>query len=641
MASSSISFASTAAEISKRDEDDDLQGSSAMKAVQTFGEHVFELTSALAVESSLPLWYLGAARPLPGRRLTRPHRFVIISALLEYLQQMRVLFPNVGQPPNIPWGILYNEWIRVLTGSVSDQAFRSAFGSSSYIAVLTVIAVLVAGSASIASMLAENRKPNVIIVRATAILSRVLVTPLFLPMMSVLLGSINARASIPVIVVSAGTAVLLVAVAYVATATVNDIDLLSDDPTARFHSRVQLMSLTFNSLLVVLAYALQASPGVFAVLNLAGAVYVAYVYTWYIPFNNDGLSALQSGLSWCYAWASAAGVVSVMQNDPTNTGPSFIVFGGVPIVFVAAVVASTFRSRFVRNSAGHHLASAFEIERKARYIIRDAFQTNTNDDKGKVGNKDDEDDRLKQQARELGRLRAILTQGMVRFPDASVLPLLAGFLYFRFFKLNFIGYKHLREAQKRDMFPDMRVLLLRLHRDNQRKILESEANRDVVEFNTYNELLMKAQGHDLAMTKAMVNFWDALCEDNPDLKMVRGLSATISQESVNALSAYQQALAIHADSEVVLKTYAGLLTVLLQDTNEANRLLARTREIEARNKILFKRETDSFRTLLFSDHRHVPTGASAPIAPRRLNRSRTAPSSSSRATTRRWARSWR
>lgn len=76
-----------------------------------------------------------------------------------------------------------------------------------------------------------------------------------------------------------------------------------------------------------------------------------------------------------------------MQNDPTNTGPSFIVFGGVPIVFVAAVVASTFRSRFVRNSAGHHLASAFEIERKARYIIRDAFQTNTNDDKGKVGNK--------------------------------------------------------------------------------------------------------------------------------------------------------------------------------------------------------------------------------------------------------------
>lgn len=225
MASSSISFASTAAEISKRDEDDDLQGSSAMKAVQTFGEHVFELTSALAVESSLPLWYLGAARPLPGRRLTRPHRFVIISALLEYLQQMRVLFPNVGQPPNIPWGILYNEWIRVLTGSVSDQAFRSAFGSSSYIAVLTVIAVLVAGSASIASMLAENRKPNVIIVRATAILSRVLVTPLFLPMMSVLLGSINARASIPVIVVSAGTAVLLVAVAYVATATVNDIDL--------------------------------------------------------------------------------------------------------------------------------------------------------------------------------------------------------------------------------------------------------------------------------------------------------------------------------------------------------------------------------------------------------------------------------
>lgn len=89
---------------------------------------------------------------------------------------------------------------------------------------------------------------------------------------------------------------------------------------------------------------------------------------------------------------------------------------------------------------------------------------------------DDEDDRLKQQARELGRLRAILTQGMVRFPDASVLPLLAGFLYFRFFKLNFIGYKHLREAQKRDMFPDMRVLLLRLHRDNQRKILESEGS---------------------------------------------------------------------------------------------------------------------------------------------------------------------
>eukprot|EP00474_Spongospora_subterranea_P000438 CRZ00896.1 hypothetical protein [Spongospora subterranea] len=565
--------------------------SSAVDSVISVSKQIRNLFYFLSLESFLPFW------------------FVLFSMCLELIQQVSIMFAPSGESPEIPWGFYYTSWIRTFSTTFTDGIYTLLFGDAFAPFAAIVLMVLVCiGAGAISNTLQQQKSPNLILLRTVAISARLLSSTLYIPTLKLLVTLMfanNAYVVLAGIIFSCAHFLF----ALYSTAALVDISYLSDDPSARFHSRFQITSLVFNTFLVFGAYALQNNLGVFVLLNLIGATYVAATFSWYCPYNRAFLNDVQSGICWTYCWVALAALVSVSQNDESNSGPSFIAFGGTPMVFIAGGITSRIRSKAIERCPDMDLKNPYETERKLRYIVRKYFKVSSNQVNSQGPTKAKKDNSLKLLSNEeaLTRIRRILVHGIDKFPESPILPLLAAYLYFTFFKIDYTGYRYLQMAEKLNLQLDFKVLIFRLKKDNERKILADEANRDVVELNNYNKFIVKAQEHDLELTQALLSFWDGLDQETPDLKTLRSLSITVSQNSVLALSLYQKALRIHSESQYVLKTYAGLLSVLLQDPSECNRLLARTKELEQKcNSGNTRRgSTMSFRSILFSDHSSV------------------------------------
>ena len=144
----------------------------------------------------------------------------------------------------------------------------------------------------------------------------------------------------------------------------------------------------------------------------------------------------------------------------------------------------------------------------------------------------------------------------------------------------------------------------RTQRDNERAILDSEANREVVEFNQYERFFKAAVNHEKTLTRTLAGFWGELRQPSPDGDLLLSLADNMRKDEKAARSAYKEMLKIYSRSVRTLTEYSKFLTDIAHDPGQGQRLLDRARTIEdAQNRTSV---TDlSFRSALFSDQSAV------------------------------------
>ncbi|CEO97535.1 hypothetical protein PBRA_000878, partial [Plasmodiophora brassicae] len=558
-----------------------------------------------------------ALNDLPGSS-TYP---ALANVVIETVQLVSVLFA-VGNVPQqvIPWSQLQSAPIATFTGYFGEPLV----GYLGLGDVASVIAVAIVGSIAlgfiILAVLILRAKRVAVMVKAYAMLVHLTAGALFIPLFRALISEIITGANVLMQALSVICVLVLVAVAITIVGSVFDMNPLSTQINSRSHGRIDLLYLLGKIIIIVLACT-TTSGVLLSIATTAITTACAYLYTMFVPYYNAKMMHYRAALAWIMAWCGLSALVACIYNDASNGGAVFMFIGGIPIIALASYLVVSGRLTHLRTAPLQALKNPWEFGVRFRLILKENSRDGQRDAKGVsetlgtaitassspksvvVDFDNNEDVNAVDMQTDVVAYRVckhVLKVGLSRHADSSYLALLQAQFYVDIISISFVAYMCIDKALQMDPKLDQLFIIARLQRTIASRILEAEANRDVVKFNMRRDLLDLAQRSDLRVVQSMVQFWREVLSRTPDDDAMRTLSLDIRSYTKAALHSYMKGIRINDESVTALQSYSGFLLTVMSDTRNGERMLEKANEMQEAKSGNTK-QSFVFRDLLFDD----------------------------------------
>ncbi|CEO98415.1 unnamed protein product (mitochondrion) [Plasmodiophora brassicae] len=572
--------------------------SAVLDALKHFGKNAFALSYALTLhanKSSLNVLWIAAY-------------------VLEALQMCQFLFPI--DTTHLVWAPADTLWIRQLCAIVGRVPLDGAIANSAPLLVsLIVYAIAIAGALGIVS---DKLTGSALFQKVFRVVLVLVSTVLYIPLLSVLINSANNNASSSSSSASGGlctlASLILIVASAVSVAILSPMDLKATSIVSRPTQRVELAYLMLKTSFVVGGTVSSAASNYVTLLvGLGGPAAMAYVYMWILPDYSRRLTYLRGSLLWAQVWIGIVFAVAVAIDNPSSNGPVYMLLAGLPIVIGGAVVLITMRISQIEAVPVDRIQDPYEIDLKCRLVLQKAEKAAREAYLEWTLSKLTEDateeeifnltsDRSVEEetaAPFYAEAKSIMDTGLSKFPTSVFLQIRAAILHFRFLDIKYVGYDHLGRAAALESAVDYDFLVYRTQRDSERVILESEANREVVDFNRYTAHLASGERYEESLTKSLTLFWGELRQPTPDTDLLRTLGEAISRDEHAARAAYKDMFRIHSRSVSSLRQFAKFLADLGHDPGSGQALEERASTLEKAEEA--RSHDQSFRSTLFSD----------------------------------------
>ncbi|CEO98419.1 unnamed protein product (mitochondrion) [Plasmodiophora brassicae] len=538
----------------------------------------------------------------------------IVAYVVEAVQMCHFVFPL--DSGNLVWAHNDTKWLRELC-AVFGRVLVDGIVAARYSPIVVSLIVISITVASLAVVINNDLGASVLV---QTVLRSVLVlvsTVLYVPFLDVLIASsrTSTASSGASAVLSVFSSAIMITVATVSVVVLSPIDLKAKSIVSRPTQRVELAYLLLKAAFVV-AGALSSSANNYLLLvltALGGPATVTYLYMWILPDYSRRLTFVRGSLLWVQVWVGIVFVVAVAIDNPLSSGPLYMLLAGLPIVIGGAVVLITMRISQIEAVPVDRIQDAYEIDLKCRLVLqkaekaaREAYQQWTlsklNEDATEeeifnlTSDRSVEEDTA---APFYAEAKSIMEAGLSKFPTSVYLQIRAAILHFRFLDIKYVGYDHLGRAAALESAVDYDFLVYRTQRDIERFILESEANREVVDFNRYTAHLATGERYEESLTKSLTLFWGELRQPTPDTNLLRTLGEAISSDEHAARAAYKDMFRIHSRSVSSLRRFARFLVDLGHDPDSGRALEERASTLEKAEDA--RSHDQSFRSTLFSD----------------------------------------
>ncbi|CEO98417.1 unnamed protein product (mitochondrion) [Plasmodiophora brassicae] len=535
----------------------------------------------------------------------------VVAYALEVLQMCRFVLPV--DTTDLVWSPTATVWLRQLCAIFGRVAIDGAVGEKNAPLLVSLVVVVIALVFILAIVRVDvgTSVPMQKVLRAVLVLVS---TVLYAPFLEVLVASAsNASSSSSA---SSGfnsvTALILAIVAGVSVVVLSPVDLRSTSIVSRCTQRVELAYLLLKTAFVI-AGTVSSSSYFMVLVALGGPAAMTYVYMWILPDYSRRMTFVRGSLLWAQVWIGIVYAVAVAIDNPSSNGPVYMLLAGLPIVIGGAVVLITMRISQIEAVPVDRIQDAYEIDLKCRLVLqkaekaaREAYQQWTlsklNEDATEeeifnlTSDRSVEEDTA---APFYAEAKSIMEAGLTKFPTSVYLQIRAAVLHFRFLDIKYVGYDHLGRAAALESAVDYDFLVYRTQRDSERVILESEANREVVDFNRYTAHLASGERYEESLTKSLTLFWGELRQPTPDTDLLRTLGEAISKDEHAARAAYKDMFRIHSRSVSSLRQFAKFLADLGHDPGSGQALEERASTLEKAEEA--RSHDQSFRSTLFSD----------------------------------------
>lgn len=277
------------------------------------------------------------------------------------------------------------------------QLFEAAWYAS-FVWVILLGALLLYGVVAFS----KNSFPFLWPLRILRILGQLSATVAFIPLLNLLLSSFqcgtktsnlfwsqggfdcNSGGFIAVQALSAALAILLTGLSMLFSALFYEANSLSRGLGARAHGRVDIVMLLIQTVLVLVAqtFAELINVGiVIAILAGAGILWLA-AFLWTMPFYSHLINAINVASAMAYLWAV---VCCVLNNYYPRTDAAIMLYVGLPTAFLAGLQLANWRVNTVLRKQISQLASPYEVELRARFILATAVWGHPFDRRSQVG----------------------------------------------------------------------------------------------------------------------------------------------------------------------------------------------------------------------------------------------------------------
>ena len=166
-------------------------------------------------------------------------------------------------------------------------------------------------------------------------------------------------------------------------------------------------------------------------------------YVFFAPYYSMRFVLFRVGLLAVWAWANVGLVMTILINEPQDSGVVLMVLIGSPLVALLSVMTMNARRMNVINTPVQNLRTAYEVELKARWYL---------DDEGILFEEDRKDrspEEMEEDVKHIAFVRDLYQQSMKSFRRSSILRLFAAHFYSNILKNQQLWSTALEDAERR------------------------------------------------------------------------------------------------------------------------------------------------------------------------------------------------
>jgi PAS domain S-box-containing protein len=381
-----------------------------------------------------------------------------------------------------------------------------------------------------------------------------------------------------------GIIVIIIAALLVATTFLLVIGLYDSDPYAqsllkRPHARLDMANFAVRTLLVFVFVTFHNSPMLLAATYMFCGVMLAYAYTTYLPYYDFATSRAVAAAYWLAAWIGLCFIVAVCGDPRHNNDAAMLMYLAAPVVLGTSYLCSNSRRQQISELPAFKLQSPLEVELKVRFFLLDTL-TDAQARAYEQHNKelDGATDEAKLTDEEFATVDMWYSRAAQRMQESSMIYTLWATFHFGYDHNCQMGMTLLGRAQARDPRIDEQYTAVRFQRIAADSLTSGKDSlRPYVQYQSH---LDKAKMYDQQASEALVRFWRVLLDRNPDLYKLRSVGAELNTSSMAAVDNYKAMMDINSSSPQDLRAYASFIGNVLQDEEEALRLLDRADDID-------------------------------------------------------------
>lgn len=369
-------------------------------------------------------------------------------------------------------------------------------------------------------------------------------------------------------------AALFLAASAVFVLTNFDMNSESESFTAKPHARVDFLYLMVKTILTI-TYTCSEKHGILLGVFALTTIYLAFSFTWYVPYFNFFTAQVQCALTWLVAWVAIAACTTTLPHDDENDDatPLVVLLLGSPLVVFSSILAVRSRRQYVIDSDVKELGSPFEVEMKGRFFVQHIrtqmnLQTEANNMEGdnEVSSED------------LKTVEEWFAFSAKRFPQSSMIYTLWGCFHFAYDRNHLMGQNQFSKSTDRGPKVDEIWVIARYRHFAELSL--SYVSEALVNYLDYQKHLQQAQLHDKEASMQIVNFWAALMDSHPDLSKLHAVGSEINEHVRKAYTHFEALMALHNGSPQDLRSYGSFLSDIMYDKERGQMLINRAEEVE-------------------------------------------------------------
>lgn len=368
--------------------------------------------------------------------------------------------------------------------------------------------------------------------------------------------------------------ILFSALSLVVTGSFYEQDCKSEDPSARPHARVELISTLLKGAISV-QFSFFEDPEyhasqIFSILALG--VILTFLYIWYLPNYHYLTTTLQAQFYGVYTWAGLCLLLTKVQGNPEDAGPVMLFYTGSPCIWLLTRAACDWRRDMLLNKTIDTVRNPYEVELHSRFLILH-----------KYGSYKFKDDAL------LNEVEEFYFQAERKFPRSSMLKILVAQFYLSFKNRN-EAIPKLDQASKLHPMLDEQFIIYKTRQT---------VGKDAITLVTFTSYLDSAQRAEILALTAQTEFWQELRDNKePNFERLIKLAKNITKNIDQAETHYKSLMNIDPTNPKMLPMYVYFLEdVMHRDDDEVANLRNRLRDIknvdDMRRQIYYSQDTNS------------------------------------------------
>ncbi|KAF2072621.1 hypothetical protein CYY_006059 [Polysphondylium violaceum] len=573
---------------------------------------------------------------------TFPKFLTIISLIIEFIQ-----FVSFGFKKRFPWGGETGYYLKRIVSPVNHPANVLQYTGFT-ILFWVAVGLMILGFINIwyvAYKFYQGKIANIWIIRTLRWFVSFSVAVLYIPIISLLLIGLNCEtvdgaqvlrkfidseqiycfrgANLSIAIVSIFMIILFSIVAFCSSATYYEYDVNIKSRFAKPHSRFDITVLLVKTIFAFFFELLSHIPWLLAITFLLGMFWLTLGSIIVLPYNNQRLNQIKSGLYMAVFWVSLCTVITMGTNygfdydynDVIDKSPAtaYLVIVGIIPSFVAGFFASRFYYKWltgkVEEIAFNNTTSissedvspktpgqkvtwdkqpqtlgskrqlvfpffskkyvfSFFVEIMARKILKTCEGMTINSEAVEKAN--------------------LLYQcGLQYFPNSDVLWMAYVNFLFTIRKDRHVGYAALEKLRR--MKPAFDVRFFIYQRDKEREqLMDSDLRgpehngkiQDFVSYMEFKKLYYGAKRQHMKCLQYIKRFWSHLLHETVDLHKLSELSGRIATTENKANEQYERLLALNPNSVRVLRDYSQFLEEVVKDRDSSIMLQKKAESIE-------------------------------------------------------------